>query len=94
MVAGILPAIILFRFEAHRWLSNTGCQCRRLIRALAVETRENWLEAMRWPNIAHLAEPQQRTGLSRLTLGLSIGPTSGRPNTSDQHLSAEDSGHY
>ena len=30
--------------------------CLRLIRALAVETHENWLEATRYLNMAHLAE--------------------------------------
>jgi len=30
--------------------------CLRLIRALAVETHENWLEGMRYLNMAHLAE--------------------------------------
>lgn len=30
--------------------------CLRLIRALAVETHENWLEAIRYLNMAHLAE--------------------------------------
>lgn len=30
--------------------------CLRLIRALAVETHENWLEATRYPNMAHLSE--------------------------------------
>ena len=30
--------------------------CLRLIRALAVETHENWLEATRSLNMAHLAE--------------------------------------
>ena len=33
--------------------------CRRLIRALAVETHENWLEATRYLNMAHLAEPEK-----------------------------------
>jgi putative transposase len=30
--------------------------CLRLVRALAVETHENWLEAIRYLNMAHLAE--------------------------------------
>jgi putative transposase len=30
--------------------------CLRLIRALAVETHENWLEATPYLNMAHLAE--------------------------------------
>jgi putative transposase len=30
--------------------------CLRLIRALAVETHENWLEAMRYLNMEHLKE--------------------------------------
>lgn len=30
--------------------------CLRLVRALAVETHENWLEAMRYLNMEHLAE--------------------------------------
>ena len=30
--------------------------CRRLIRALAVETHENWLEAHRYLNMNHLKE--------------------------------------
>jgi putative transposase len=33
-----------------------GESCLRLIRALAVETHENWLEATRYLNMAHLAE--------------------------------------
>jgi putative transposase len=30
--------------------------CLRLVRALAAETHENWLEAMRYLNMEHLAE--------------------------------------
>ncbi|MGH6841764.1 MAG: transposase, partial [Methylocella sp.] len=30
--------------------------CLRLVRALAVETHENWLEAMRYLNMDHLRE--------------------------------------
>lgn len=33
-----------------------AASCLRLIRALAVETHENWLEATRYLNMAHLAE--------------------------------------
>jgi putative transposase len=33
-----------------------AASCLRLIRALAVETHENWLEAIRYLNMAHLAE--------------------------------------
>lgn len=33
--------------------------CLRLIRALAVETHENWLEATRYLNMAHLAEHKE-----------------------------------
>jgi len=33
-----------------------AASCLRLIRALAVETHENWLEATRYLNVAHLAE--------------------------------------
>ena len=34
----------------------SGESCLRLIRALAVETHENWLEGTRYLNMAHLAE--------------------------------------
>ena len=30
--------------------------CLRLVRALAIEAHENWLEAIRYLNMAHLAE--------------------------------------
>jgi putative transposase len=33
-----------------------AASCLRLVRALAVETHENWLEAIRYLNMAHLAE--------------------------------------
>jgi transposase-like protein len=33
--------------------------CLRLIRALAVETHDNWLEAMRYLNMDHLKEHRQ-----------------------------------
>ena len=33
--------------------------CLRLIRALAVETHENWLEAIRYLNMAHLADKKK-----------------------------------
>jgi putative transposase len=33
-----------------------AASCLRLVRALAVETHENWLEAIRYVNMAHLAE--------------------------------------
>jgi putative transposase len=33
-----------------------AASCLRLIRALAVETHENWLEAIRYLNMSHLAE--------------------------------------
>jgi putative transposase len=33
-----------------------SASCCRLVRALAVETHENWLEAIRYLNMAHLAE--------------------------------------
>ena len=33
-----------------------AASCLRLVRALAVETHENWLEAMRYLNMEHLAE--------------------------------------
>ncbi len=35
--------------------------CLRLVRALAVETHENWLEAIRYLNMAHLAEHKKET---------------------------------
>lgn len=35
--------------------------CLRLIRALAVETHENWLEATRYLNMEHLAEHKKET---------------------------------
>jgi putative transposase len=37
-------------------LFPNAASCLRLIRALAVETHENWLEATRYLNMAHLAE--------------------------------------
>jgi len=36
--------------------SFPAASCLRLVRALAVETHENWLEAIRYLNMAHLAE--------------------------------------
>ena len=33
-----------------------AASCLRLVRALAVETHENWLEATHYLNMAHLAE--------------------------------------
>lgn len=38
-----------------------AASCLRLIRALAVETHENWLEATRYLNMAHLAEHKKET---------------------------------
>jgi transposase-like protein len=38
-----------------------AASCLRLIRALAVETHENWLEAIRYLNMAHLAEHKKET---------------------------------
>ena len=35
--------------------------CLRLVRALAVETHENWLEAIRYLNMGHLAEHKKET---------------------------------
>lgn len=43
------------RTHVVRIFPNTE-SCLRLIRALAVETHENWLEAIRYLNMAHLAE--------------------------------------
>ena len=34
--------------------------CLRLVRALAVEMHENWLEAMRYLNMDHLAEHKKQ----------------------------------
>ncbi len=34
----------------------TAASCPRLVRAIAVETRENWLEATRYLNLEHLRE--------------------------------------
>jgi putative transposase len=34
--------------------------CLRLVRALAVEMHENWLEAMRYLNVDHLAEHKKQ----------------------------------
>ena len=33
-----------------------AASCLRLVRALAVETHENWLEAIRYLNMEHLKE--------------------------------------
>jgi putative transposase len=33
-----------------------AASCQRLVRALAIEANENWLEAIRYLNMAHLAE--------------------------------------
>jgi hypothetical protein len=43
--------------------------CLRLVRALAVEMHENWLEATRYLNMDHLKEHKKRgpAGLGRLT---------------------------
>ena len=38
------------------WIFPNAESCLRLIRALAVETHENWLEAMRYLNMEHLKE--------------------------------------
>jgi putative transposase len=38
--------------------------CLRLVRALAVETHENWLEAIRYLNMEHLKE-HKKTALRR-----------------------------
>jgi transposase-like protein len=35
---------------------TNAASCLRLVRALAVEAHENWLEAIRYLNMAHLAE--------------------------------------
>jgi putative transposase len=35
-------------------------RCLRLVRALAVEMHENWLEAMRYLNMDHLAEHKKQ----------------------------------
>jgi putative transposase len=43
------------RTNVVRIFPNTA-SCLRLIRALAAETHENWLEATRYLNMAHLAE--------------------------------------
>ena len=43
------------RTQVVRIFPNAA-SCLRLIRALAVETHENWLEATRYLNMAHLAE--------------------------------------
>lgn len=40
-------------------LPNAG-SCLRLVHALAVETHENWLEANRYRNMAHLAEQKKK----------------------------------
>jgi hypothetical protein len=37
-------------------LAQHGESCLRLVRALAVETHENWLEAIRYLNVDHLKE--------------------------------------
>ena len=40
-------------------VARTFCNaasCLRLVRALAIEAHENWLEAIRYLNMAHLAE--------------------------------------
>jgi putative transposase len=34
--------------------------CLRLVRALAVETHENWLEAIRYLNMEHLKEHRKQ----------------------------------
>ncbi len=36
-----------------------AASCLRLVRALAVEAHENWLEAIRYLNMDHLKEPQE-----------------------------------
>ena len=38
-----------------------AASCLRLVRALAVETHENWLEAIRYLNMAHLAEHKKES---------------------------------
>ena len=38
-----------------------GESCLRLVRALAVETHENWLESPRYLNMRHLAEHKKET---------------------------------
>ena len=43
------------RTQVVRIFPNAA-SCLRLVRALAVETHENWLEATRYLNMAHLAE--------------------------------------
>jgi hypothetical protein len=39
--------------------------CLRLVRALAAEIHENWIEAMRYLNMEHLAE-QKKENMRRI----------------------------
>jgi len=47
------------RTHVVRIFPNAG-SCLRLVRALAVETHENWLEAIRYLNMGHLREHKKQ----------------------------------
>jgi transposase-like protein len=53
-----------------------GKSCLRLVRALAVETHENWLEQHRYLNMDDLREHKKRVASCRLTFPSSLAPCS------------------
>ena len=82
-----------------------AASCLRLVRALAVETHENWLEATRYLNMEHLDEHKKERlrslDMSRLTAaggGARLRPASAAraPAKAQRPWSqfAEEAGHY
>ena len=56
-----------------------AASCLRLVRALAVETHENWLEAIRYLNMEHLKEHKKQRDAGRPRDGGTPGPVEAGP---------------